>query len=188
MRWVSLRMPSGKNSQPALEAKRIRHGADKASARLQHTAHVFDREGGIGQMLEHFARHDDVERIVSERELVLDVSPDRFDLEPRGGALEGQVVDIDADDGVLGRVVLCECAGATTDIQDVESRSADEIRDQSGPFVCAEDEILSFAVVGAVALVESFESRCHLVRGTHLRSSITARAASSAIRKSHGTR
>jgi hypothetical protein len=188
MRWVRFRVTSCEYAQAAFETKRIRHGADEASARLQHTLHVFDREGRIGQMLEHLARHDDVERLVTERKLVLDIRPSCLDLEPRCSALERCMVDIDADNGVLARIVLRQRAGATTDVQDVESGSADEVRDQPCPFVGAEDELLPVPVVGAVALVESLEPRCHLVRGTHRPSSITARAASSAIRKSHGTR
>ena len=188
MRWVRFRVASCENAQAAFETKCIRHGADEPPARLQHTLHVFDREGRIGQMLEHFARDDDVERLVSEWKLVLDIRPSRLDLEPGGSALERRVVDIDADNGVLTRIVLRQRASATTDVQDVESRSADEVRDQPCPFVGAEDELLPVPVVGAVALVESFEPRCHLMRGTHRLSSKTARAASSAIRKSHGTR
>ena len=188
MRRIRFRVPSGKNAQATLEAKRIRYGADETSAGFQHTLDMLDRERGIREMLEHFARDDDVKRLVREGKLVLDIRPDRLDLESRGGALECSMVDIDADDGVLVRVVLRQRAGTTTDVQDLEPRSADEICNQSSSFVGAEDELLAVAVVGAVALVESLEPRCHLLHGTHRPSSMTARAASSAIRKSHGTR
>jgi hypothetical protein len=188
MRRIRFGVASRENAQSALETKCIRHGADEASARLQHTLYVFDCERRIGQMLEHLACHDDVERLVGERKLILDIRPDRLDLEPGCSALECCMVDIDADNGVLARIVLRQRAGATADVQDFESRSADEIRDQPCPFVGAEDELLPVPVVGAVALVESFEPRGHLFHGTHRPSSITARAASSAIRKSHGTR
>jgi hypothetical protein len=98
------------------------------------------------------------------------------------------MIDIDADNGVLARVVLCQRARATTDVQHIESRSADEIRDQPCSFVGAEDELLAVAVVRAVALVESLEPGRHRLHGTHRPSSITVRAASNASRKSHGTR
>ncbi len=188
MRWVSFRVPSGKHAQSALEAKCIRDGADEASARLQHTLHVLDREDRVGQMLEHLARHDDVERLVREGKLVLHVRPDRLDLESRCSPLERRVIDVDADNSVLVCVVLCQRAGTTTDVEDIEPRSTDKFGDQPSPFVGTEDELLSVAVVGPVALVESLEPRRHLVQGTHLPSSITVRAASNAIRKSHGTR
>ena len=188
MRWIRFRVPASENAQSALETKRVRYGADETSAGLQHTLHVLDSEGGIREMLEHFARDDDVERLVGKGQLLLGIRPDRFDLEPGSGALECSMVDIDADHGILGRVMLRQGAGAATDVEHLESRSADELRDQSSPFVGAEDELLSVAVVGAVALVESLKPRRHLLHGTHLPSSITARAASSAIRKSHGTR
>jgi hypothetical protein len=188
MRWIRFRVPSCENAESALETKCIRYGTDETSARLQHTLHMLDGERGVHKMLEHFACHDDVERLVREGELVLDICPDSLDLEPGGGALECSTVDINPDHGVLGRVVLRQGAGATADVQHLESRSADEIRDQPGPLVGAEDELLSVPVVRGVALVESLEPGRHLLHGTNLPSSITARAASSAIRKSHGTR
>lgn len=118
MRCVRLRMSPGENAQPALEPKRVRYRADETSAGLQYAAHVFDRNRRIGEMLEEFARHDDVERIVRKGQVVLDVCPHRLDLEPRCCPFERFMVDIDADNGVLTRIVLRQRAGATTDVQD----------------------------------------------------------------------
>lgn len=138
-------------------------------------------------MLEHLTRDDDVERVVGEGQVFLDVGPDRFDVESLGRALERFVVDIDADDGVAGRVVLRQRTGATAEIEDVESRAADQIGDQVCSLVGAEDEFLPSTVMRAVSLVKPFEPAHRLCR-THPAISITARLASSAIRKSHGTR
>jgi hypothetical protein len=153
MRWVRFRVTSGENAEPTLEAKRIRHGADEASPGPQHAADVFDRKGGVGQMLEQLPGHDDVERLVRKGKLVLDVRPDRFDFEPRGGAIERCAIDIDSYDGVLVRVVLRQRTRAATEIENLEFRPAHEIRDQPSPLVGAENELLAVAVVGAIPRV-----------------------------------
>jgi len=108
---------------------------------------VGDRRPRVGQVLEQLAGDDDVERLVRERQPVLDVRPHRLDAEPLLCLGERLAVDVDADDAVPVGEVLRQRAGAAAEIEDREVGSADEAGDQPGSVVGAEDELSATGLV-----------------------------------------
>jgi len=69
------------------------------------------------------------------------------------------MVDVDADDLVPLCVVLRQRTRAAAEVEDAQTRSTDERRDQPRAVVRSEDELLAVAVMRPVAGVEAFKPR-----------------------------
>src|SRR4051812_23017760 len=152
---VGLGVPTGGVPQTALQPKRVRHGADEAAARPEHALDVRDDGGRIGEVLEELAGDDDVEGVVGKRQLVLDVGPHGLDLEASLRLLECASIHVDADNRVPFRIVLRQGAGAAAEVEYAQAGATDELCEEAGALVRAEDELLAALMMLAIPLVEA---------------------------------
>lgn len=115
-----------------------------------------DQPQRLANVLEQLADHDDVERLVHERERVVEIRPERLDPKPRLGVLERLAVDVDARDLVPLRVVLREGAVAAAQVEDAPPRPADELAEERRPLRPGPDEVgrAGVPMVLPVALLE----------------------------------
>src|SRR5262245_42191631 len=68
VRGIVLRSSPAQEPEPALDAERVRDGADEDAPRPQHAARLGDERVRELQVLEELARDDGVEALVLERE------------------------------------------------------------------------------------------------------------------------
>ena len=118
VRRVDLGMAPPEEAQPVLQPEPVRRRADEPAARAEHAMGLADQPPRLADVLEQLADHDHVERLVHERERVVEIGPERLDPEPRLGVLERLAVDVDARDVVPLRVVLGEGAVAAAEVED----------------------------------------------------------------------
>ncbi len=112
--------PSGgrprRKLQPALDAKCVRHRADKHAAGTQHPTCLGDDSVGEAQVLEELARDHRVEARIRKRERRLDVGLDGLDPELRR-LRERDPVDVEADDLVPVEEVPRERSRAAAEVE-----------------------------------------------------------------------
>ena len=153
---VDLGMAPGEEAQPVLQAEPVGRRADEPAAGAEHAMGLADQPPRLANVLEQLADHDDVERLVHERERVVEIGPERLDPEPRLGVLERFPVDVDAGDVVALRVELREGSVAAAEVEDAAAGPADELAEERRPLRPGPDEVgrTRVPMVLPVALLE----------------------------------